>query len=219
MDIEELLANPRIWRGRIAPRKTGLPSGYEELDACLPGGGWPRGALIEVFIEHYGSGELTLFMPLLARLSQSRSLEQDWIVWVAPPFIPYAPALLQHGVRLEKLLWIRAHAASEDAHWAIEQCARSGACALVLAWLRSIPPRVLRRLQLSAEENGSSVVVFRSLDALRQHSPAALRLRLSAERAGISIDLLKCRGRPPAHVQVRPGSSFPRGGLGDAEWR
>jgi hypothetical protein len=219
MDIDELLTNPKIWRGQIARREAALASGFEELDACLPGGGWPQGALIEVFTDHYGSGELALFMPLLAHMSQKPLSEKGWVVWVAPPFIPYAPALIQRGIKLEKLLWVRVHRASEDARWALEQCLRAAACGLALAWLRSIPLNTLRRLQLNAEENRSLVVIFRPLDALRQHSPAVLRLKLRTERSGTSIDILKCRGRSPARVHLRAGFPFPGHRPGDAEWR
>jgi len=70
--LEKLLQNPRIWRGQsVATGWTGLPSGYPRLDEHLPGGGWPRHALTEVLLEHYGTGELKLLMPALARLSQA----------------------------------------------------------------------------------------------------------------------------------------------------
>ena len=43
--------------------------GFAALDRYLPGGGWPLGPLIEVFVERYGVGELSLLMPALAALT------------------------------------------------------------------------------------------------------------------------------------------------------
>ena len=51
MALEQLLQqHPDIWRGPglCAPAPPGVPSGFSELDAELPGGGWPEGALSEI---------------------------------------------------------------------------------------------------------------------------------------------------------------------------
>ncbi|HRG72580.1 MAG TPA: SOS cell division inhibitor SulA, partial [Thauera aminoaromatica] len=37
-----------------------LPTGFSALDAELPGGGWPAGALIELLADRPGVGELSL---------------------------------------------------------------------------------------------------------------------------------------------------------------
>ena len=67
-------------------RRTGLASGYAELDRHLPGGGWPRHTLTEILVEHYGIGELEILMPALAHLSAedpaTPHLEPGWIAWV-----------------------------------------------------------------------------------------------------------------------------------------
>ncbi|NIR62179.1 MAG: SOS cell division inhibitor SulA, partial [Gammaproteobacteria bacterium] len=122
MSVESVLQHPGIWRGRprdIAPR--GEPSGYEDLDALLPGGGWPTGALTEILVAQEGIGELRLVMPALARLSCSGR----WVAWVAPPHIPYAPALSGHGVDLGRMLLIHPRR-PEDALWTVEQALRAG---------------------------------------------------------------------------------------------
>ena len=61
--LENLLKDPRIWRGQVQSGETDwqrLSSGYPKLDQCLPDGGWPRYALTEILLEHYGTGELQL---------------------------------------------------------------------------------------------------------------------------------------------------------------
>ncbi|MEJ2654396.1 MAG: hypothetical protein P8Z69_03605, partial [Acidihalobacter sp.] len=116
--IESLLQHSGIWRGPSPDRRTAdtIASGWAELDARLPGGGWPRGALTELTLSRRAIGELGLLMPALARLSR----ENRWIALVGPPYIPYAPAWQVSGLDVARLLWIETHSAT-DQLWAIEQ--------------------------------------------------------------------------------------------------
>ena len=207
-----LLKNPRIWRGRARADDTGwqgLASGYPKLDRHLPGGGWPRHALTEILLDHYGTGELQLLMPALAKLSQSqKDAEQDreagWIAWIAPPFEPYPPALRQWGVNLSRVLIVRPKEARE-ALWAAEQALSSGNCAAVLLWSKELDDAASRRLQLAAEAGQSWAIAFRPLHALSQPSAAALRLRLKAGETGTDLDIVKSRGGRPAVVRDYAG--------------
>ena len=126
-----------------------MATGHAALDALLPGGGWPRGALVELMLQEEGIGELSLVLPALAALSR----EERWIALIAPPHIPYAPALAAAGLELSRLLVVRT-ANTADTLWAMEEALRSGACAAVLAWPAAISERAQRRLQLAAEEGG-----------------------------------------------------------------
>ncbi len=164
MSVDELTLHPGIWRGRggHAACPT-LPTGFAELDRYLPGGGWPRDALTEIVPDRYGIGELSLLMPALALLSVGTGRPGHWIVWVDPPFIPYASALERSGIEPGRLLMVRPSALGNDAPekdrsgdkagnnvlWAVEQALRSGSCAAVLVWLESANDRALRRLQLA----------------------------------------------------------------------
>jgi len=51
-----------------------------------------------------GLGEVQLFLPALAQ-SQQVPGETPWLVWIAPPHEPFAPALAQHGIDLDRLWW------------------------------------------------------------------------------------------------------------------
>lgn len=207
--LRQLLANPRIWQGQAFDAGLpGLPSGYPKLDRRLPGGGWPRNALTEILLEHYGSGELQLLMPALAYLSQPQDDAggAGWITWVAPPFEPYAPALGQWGVNLSRVLIVRPKQATEVL-WAAEQALSSGNCAAVLLWPNALDDAASRRLQLAAEKGESWAIAFRLLKAkaLSRPSAAALRIRLSAGAKGIDLGILKSRGGRPAVVQDYAG--------------
>jgi hypothetical protein len=201
--IGKLLQNPRLWRGRAATTNwQGLASGYPELDRHLPGGGWPRHALTEILLAQYGTGELQLLMPALARLSRPQGTAEaaGWIAWIAPPFQPYPPALMQWGVDVSKVLIVHPGKTTE-ALWAAEQALSSGNCAAVLLWSEALDDARSRRLQLAAEQGRSWAVAFRSLKAAKQNSAAALRVRLTPGRGGTELSILKSRGGRPVTLR------------------
>lgn len=212
--LEALLQHPAIWRGghlaQVSAEET-VATGFAALDELLPGGGWPRGALTEILPAREGIGELRLLMPALARLSA----EDGWLVWVAPPYLPYAPAIAAAGVRLKRMLV--AHPGSvADAWWTAEQALRSGACGAVLAWLGAPDERRMRRLQLAAEAGKGCAVLFRSARAIQERSPAALRLHLEPAAQGLAVHILKRRGgalNKPVLVDFQREASIPRAPL------
>jgi len=193
--LHDLLDDPRLWRaGRQGHHWPTLPSGYPALDALLPGGGWPAAMLTEIAVERWGSGELALFMPLLARLSANgHARKAGWIAWIAPPFLPYAPAFAAAGVDLSRMLLVRGRDAGESL-WATEQALQSGSCRVVLAWVGRADGRQLRRLQLAAESGRTPLILFRPPSALAAPSPAALRISLVAGAGGACLRLVKHRG-------------------------
>src|SRR5687767_7181877 len=147
-------------------------------------------------------GELALFMPALKALTQADPVKPPkWVAWVAPPFIPYAPALQQHGVDVDRLLMIHP-TGNKNRLWAIEQVIRSGASAGVLAWVAAADDVILRRLQLAAEDQGCWTLLFRPLSTRPQRSPAALRLGLSRTEAAARVQIFKCRGGRPGSVDI-----------------
>jgi cell division inhibitor SulA len=190
--LEELLAHPSVWRGRSRAAVETLSTGFDALDAGLPGGGWPRHGLIEILTPQPGVGELYLLLPVLAALS--RATPARWCTWVSPPHEPYAPALEAQGVVLERMLIVRTHLPL----WAHEQALRSGACEMALAWLPRVSPRAIRRLQLAAEQGRALGVLFRSQRLAGVASPAMLRVLLEPlkedGRHGARITLIKSRG-------------------------
>lgn len=206
--LENLLKNPRIWRGQAGVAEAGcrgLASGYPKLDQCLPGGGWPRYALTEILLDHYGTGELQLLMPALARLSDpDDEIEAGWIAWISPPFDPYPPALKQWGINLSRVLIVRPRTGKE-ALWAAEQALTSGNCAAVLLWSDELDDTASRRLQLAAEKGRCWAIAFRSLAASSQPSAAALRIRIDAGLQGTDLGILKSRGGRPTVVRDYAG--------------
>ena len=199
--LEEILQQHPVWLGRapqLAP--PAVPTGFQALDSELPGGGWPAGAITELLSEPQGIGELGLVLPALAALTWAGKR----VIWIAPPHLPYAPALAQAGINLAQLAVVRAPG-RRDALWAAEQALRAGCCHALLGWFRQVSYDDLRRLAVAAEGSAAWIALFRPREAATQSSPACLRLAL--EPAGdalspagdaLSLQILKRRGMPAA---------------------
>ena len=205
----ELERHPAIWRGAELARTAcpGIASGFAALDAELPGGGWPSGALTEILPQHEGIGELRILGPALARLSA----QGKFIAWIAPPHLPYAPALAAAGIALERILIIKT-AKDGDSLWAAEQALVSAACGGVLVWPRGIGYTQLRRLQLAAEDGRCLAVLFRPTQAAREPSPAVLRIALATSAGGLALSILKRRGAPLSRPILLPSEPLPAAG-------
>ena len=192
--LAEVLARPDVWRGdrcAVAPLPA-VSSGFAALDAELPGGGWPRGALTELLVDGAGFGELGLLMPALRAIRN----EGGWSLVVGAPYPLHAPAWAAAGVDLSRLLVV-SPALARDALWAAEQALASGAPGAVLCWTDKADARAVRRLQVAAAAGGAAAFLFRPAAAARESSVAPLRLELSAAPAGrLGVSILKRRGPP-----------------------
>jgi hypothetical protein len=194
--LARLLEHPGIWRGRSLTRIETLSSGFPELDARLAGGGWPKVGLVEILATRLGSGELRLLLPLLAAVTHQS--QARWCTWIAPPLMPYAPALAAQGVNLSRILVVRAPKGPE---WACEQALISGACDVVLTWItQPLKPRIVRRLQLATQRGRTLAFLLRpwSVRVAQEPSHALLRLGIEPQsngnRTGVLLSILKSRG-------------------------
>jgi hypothetical protein len=168
----------------------------------LPGAGWPTGVITEIHVERHGIGELQLVMPAAARLTQA----ERWQVMIAPPYLPYAPALAAHGVKLSRLMLIRPKTLTEQL-WACEQALQSESCGSVMLWLdqsnERIPEHALRRLQHAAERRDVLAMLFRASRA-SSCTQAALRLHVSRQEGSTAVRILKRRGGAQSGVLPAP---------------
>jgi hypothetical protein len=193
--LDELLSARTVWRGQPSARPPSRePTGHEDLDQALPSGGWPERALTEILLPADGTGEIDLLLPTLQRLTQARKT----VVLIAPPYIPYAPAWQSRGIDLRHIHIVEAE--PKKALWAFEQTLRSGACAAVLGWPKTIDHHGLRRLQVAADTGQALGFALRDRTHADNASPAALRLEISVDR---QVLVRKCRGG------VAPSQSFP----------
>lgn len=154
----------------------------------------------------------------------------QWSALVNPPFIPYAPALSNAGVQLNRILIIDTDD-DNDTLWSAEQLLRAGIFAMVVCWINKTDHRRQRRLQLAAETGRSLAIAYRPAAAIKQSSPAALRIHLSCQRPshsgqhrgqhrdpnssehrdqsselsnGLVLDILKSRGLNRSSLTINP---------------
>jgi len=197
--LARVLERSDIRRGdafAVAPAPT-LASGFPCLDAELPGGGWPRGALTELLTDHAGIGELGLLLPALAALT----VAGQTVMLIAPPHAVHAPAWAAAGIRLDCLHLVFPRR-PRDVLWAGVEALRCGGVAATLLWFDEVfcgalPANSLRRLQVAAGEGGGGAFCFRPAQLAAAASPAPLRLQLQPAGKQLSVHLLKRRG-PPA---------------------
>ncbi|MDT7516600.1 translesion DNA synthesis-associated protein ImuA [Rhodoferax mekongensis] len=212
-----------VWHAHTlaSPVQSVQATGDALLDAHLPGGGWPVGALVELLQPAGAHSEWRLLLPALAACGRGP------VVMVGPPQLPFAPALSRLGLRSGRLLSVLASATvgvgarvKDEASgrlWATEQLLRCAEVDAVLAWLPQARGDQLRRLHLAAAEHHKLLFVMRPDRARSDASPAVLRLLVQPiARArhplqgllldGLEVDILKRRGPPlaePLHLQAR----------------
>jgi protein ImuA len=188
-----------------------LSTGDAALDAQLPGGGWPVGALTEILQPPGVHNEWRLLLPALARSGLVP------VLLVGAPHLPFAPALAAQGLAVQRMLWVTAQSVASRL-WACEQALRCAEVNAVLAWLPQARSEQLRRLQMAAAEYSKLLFVMRPEAAQEEASPATLRLHVQPQATtsidvsaaqgvdGLHIHLLKRRGPPleqPVQIQAR----------------
>ncbi|WP_150600881.1 translesion DNA synthesis-associated protein ImuA [Pandoraea fibrosis] len=207
-----------LWRASELARcqRAGHTTGFAALDAELPGAGWPHGAVTELLSERPGIGEWRLLAPALRDLTQAGKP----VMVIAPPMLPYAPALAGWGIDLRWLSVVMhpprqtrpaARARGErggrggreirtedrDMLWCAEQALKSACCGAVLTWLPAATPEQIRRLQVAAGGGETLAWVVRGPAAVATASAAPLRLGLSVgEGSRLGVQFHKRRGPP-----------------------
>lgn len=234
--------------GALLPERAVLHLDWPELEHVLPDRGLPRG-VIELAsppakpVTRQGvlrGGATTIALAAIRAvhlpqdLHEARSKEpRPWCAWITPSDAPplYAPAVVQAGVDLERLLVVRP-APAALARTAIKVAA-SGAFELVVvdaqagldgrlgshghggqghgeARRRGQNPKVegavvVRKLALAAEEKGTTCILLsNAYDARATPWPVSLRLEVERRPEAISVRVTKDRrGRGTSQHVVR----------------
>lgn len=155
--------------GTARPRR--CPSGLPALDEAL-GGGLPLATLCEVASAAAGLGALSLALRLAAAAGGERRL-----LVVDPAGQLYPPAIVQLGLRLSSLVFVRG-VRSAQAVWAMEQALRCGAIGAVVGLFDALDVQAARRLQLAAEAGGSVGLLVNDRGRPMAERFAAVRLKV-----------------------------------------
>lgn len=199
--LESLLKTQAdVWRGSDRYNDAdAVSTGFPTLDAALPSKGWANGVLTELMAGNQGIGEFSLLLPAIKQLTN----QAEWVALIQPPFIPYAPALANAGIRLEQLLVVNPPD-DKATLWASEQCLRSGVFSAVISWTTRTTPQKQRRLQIAAETSSSIAIMYRPNAVHSEHSPAALRITLSQNPSAsqLMLNIIKVRNGKPQSVTL-----------------
>lgn len=216
--LEQVINRQDTWRGRHSHFQQyshsanndlyqglgGLPTGYASLDTRLQQGGWPLESTIEVLSDGNGLGAMGLFLPAMEKLSE----QGRWQVFIAPPYIPYAPLLAARGIDTQQILLVHPQN-RQDLLWSTEQALRSSTCSAVFSWLgtHNYSYSELRKLQVAATAGDSLAVLFRPNEAANNHAPSSLRLQMRAYRR---VHIIKQRGgNQHIDVDLPPAEDVP----------
>jgi len=196
-----------LWRGDQlgGPVAETVSSGFDRLDAVMPGGGWPCGALTEVLVPQFSVAELRVLSPVLAALTRGGHT----VALVGPPMSPHAPGLRHDGIDERHLVWVDVDT-PRDRLWATEQLVKSGSFGATVAWLPLVRAEQIRRLQVLANRCKGPVFLCRPEIAARDASAAPLRVLVRVQTDWqIAVQVLKRKGTPLDETLLLP--SIPGG--------
>ena len=201
-DVQALPAavSAALWRGDQMGSAVArvYASGFEALDAALPGGGWPGHGLTEILTAHSGALEWRLLGGVLQQVCAAGRT----VVLVGPPREPHVPGLRAVGLSEKQLVWVQAETPAERL-WSVEQLIKANACGALVAWLPQVRAEQIRRLQVLAAGCEAPVFLCRPASAAQASSAAPLRL---LARVGLDwellVDVFKRKG-PPLEATLR----------------
>lgn len=165
-----------LWRGTELGGRDSItvPTGFEALDAELPGGGWPTRSLTELLTAQAAVCEWRLLGPAIPAFTSERGR----LYLIAPPKEPHVGGLSQLGLSADQVVWIEA-ATPADRLWATEQVIKADPAGAIVSWLPQARPEQIRRLQVQAHGCEAPVFLLRPVTALRDASSAPLRIAVA----------------------------------------
>ena len=157
-----------------------LAFGIEAVDVRLVGGGLALGALHEVAGASPALGDdaaATLFIAGVASRCGSGQ-----VLWAMPRADLFAPGLAQAGLPPSRLIQVETRS-DADLLAVVEEGLRHGSLAAVVGEVTTISMTATRRLQLAAEEGGTTALLLRrskraEVDPLGSPSAATTRWRI-----------------------------------------
>ncbi len=217
----ELLASfgNRVSLGNIFPgQRSGqkdevLSLGWPELEALLPEGGFPRGAVVELASPHAIGGSTRIALSAV-RAAQTKD-PRAWCAWIDPEGTLYAPGIARAQVDLRRLFVVRPPRI--DLGRIAVKVAAAGAFEVIVIDMdpvraallasekipaarrgqtrRRVPPEVLvRKLALAAAEGGAHIFLLTDASAPRAVAwPVALRLEVARRPDALAVRVAKDR--------------------------
>ena len=175
--------------GRAAGRLV-MPFGLDPVDSRLAGGGLAVGALHEAAPASPALGDEAAATLFFAAVAARLSREQGEVLWALARRDLFAPGLAQAGLTPERLIYAECRR-DEEVLAVMEEGLRHGGLAAVVGEVGSLVLAAGRRLQLAAEEGGTTALLLRrwrkaGADPLALPSAAVTRWRLGCAPSALS---------------------------------
>ncbi len=206
--LEQLRAEVRAIESAGAARPHGvLPFGIEEIDRRLAGGGLAVAACHEVAAAAPSLSDdaaATLFGAAIAArrsMAQGEGPGAGQVLWALFRRDLFAPGLAQAGLTPDRLIYADC-GRDEDVLAVMEEGLRHGGLAAVVGEVGRLGMAATRRLQLAAEEGGTTALILK-------------RWRRSGEDPLAAPSSAVTRWR----VGCAPSEPLPVPGIGRARWR
>jgi protein ImuA len=222
--LEQLRAEVRAIECAGAERDHGvLPFGIDEIDRRLAGGGLAIAACHEVAAAQPSLGDDAAACLFAAALAARRSMaegegaEAGQVLWALHRRDLFAPGLAQAGLTPDRLIYADC-GRDEEVLAVMEEALRYGCLAAVVGEVGRIGMAATRRLQLAAEEGGTTALILKRWrrsgeDPLAAPSSAVTRWRVACApsapllvpgigRARWRLTLARQRGGEPFETLV-----------------
>jgi protein ImuA len=184
-----------------AKRRECLPFGIDSIDRRLEGGGLPVAALHEVTGLRPGLNDDAAACLFAAGIVARR---EGQVLWALARRDLFAPGLVQAGLGPSRVIYAECRT-DEDVLAVMEEGLRHGGLAAVIGEIGRAAMASTRRLQLAAEERGTTALMLKRWrkageDPLAPPSAAVTRWRIGcALSAALPIDGI---GRPRWRVEL-----------------
>ncbi len=142
-------------------RRRALPFAGERLNALLPEGGLPLGALHE-FVSHGLEAELSPAVTAFAAMVAADILRvrDGWVLWACSRADCYPAGLTRFGLDPARILWIDCRGDAEVLG-VMEEALHSRALAAVLGEAGALSLKTGRRLDAAARQSGTPALLLR----------------------------------------------------------
>lgn len=179
-----------------------LPFGIEAMDRRLEGGGLAIAALHEIIGANMGLADDAAACLFVAGIAARRSATVDRpVLWTLARRDLFAPALAQAGLTPDRLIYAEG-GCDEDILAVMEEGLRHGGLAAVVGEVGRAAMSATRRLQLAAEEGGTTALMLR-------------RWR----KSGSEPFALPSAAVTRWQIACAPSTELPVPGVGRARWR
>ncbi len=181
---------------------------FPAVDAALPWGGLPRGAIHELLFPDAADGAATAFA--LHVLSQMAEGPDALFLWSGCRDDLHAPGFVS-STDPGQVLFVRAKRL-QDVLWSVEEGLRCPDLTAIVADAGAVDFSLSRRLSLAAADSGGTLLMLQPCRHPLPASAAATRWRIACAPDGCwRLDLLRCKGGRPGSWLVDPttGETIP----------